>query len=110
MVDVTFPVALVVFDPDKHLISKNNSVVLGNTDNALSTDFFVFPNPVMSELQIQKPNDVTIYSIEILDVLGRAILTPVVGESINVESLASGLHFVRFETSVGMVNRTIIKN
>ncbi len=110
VVDTTFPVALVVFDPDKHLISKNNSVVLGINDNELSTEFFVFPNPVQSELQIKKPNDMTIYSIEILDVLGRTIMTPNVQDSINVEYLASGLHFIRFETSAGIVTRTIIKN
>jgi aminopeptidase N len=109
LVDTTFPVALVVFDPDKHLISKNNSVVLGVNDNDLSTEFFVFPNPVLRELQIKKPNDVTIYSIEILDVLGRTIMTPNIRESINVEHLPSGLHFVRFETSAGIVTRTIIK-
>lgn len=110
LIDATFTVALVVFDPDKHLISKNNSVVLGINDNELSTDFFVFPNPVWSELQIKKPDDVTIYSIEILDVLGRTIMTPDVQESIEVEHLPSGLHFVRFETSAGMVTRSIIKN
>jgi aminopeptidase N len=110
VVDTTFPVALVVFDPNLHLISKNNSVVLGVNDTDLSNEFFVFPNPVLNELQIKKPNDVIIYNIEILDVLGRTIMTPNVQESIMVDHLTSGLHFVRFETSTGILNRTIIKN
>ena len=38
--------------------------------------FSFFPNPVMSELQIQKPNDVTIYSIEILDVSRQSDTDP----------------------------------
>jgi aminopeptidase N len=109
LVDATFPVALVVFDPDKQLISKNNSVVLGGNDAKLTTEFFVFPNPVLSELQIKKPNDVTIYSIDIVDVIGRTIMTPNVQETIRIEQLASGLHFIRFETSAGMINRTILK-
>ena len=109
LVDVTFPVVFVAFDPDKHLISRDNSVVLGFSEFLASNEFFVFPNPVQSEFQIKKPNDVTIYSIEILDVLGRSIMTPSVQGSINVKRLASGLHFIRFETSAGTVNRTIIK-
>jgi aminopeptidase N len=109
LVDTTFPVALVVFDPDKHLISRNNSVVLGINDTKLTTNFFVFPNPVLSELQIKKPMDVTIYSIDIVDVVGRTILTPNVQELIRVEQLTPGLHFIRFETSTGMIVRTIVK-
>lgn len=110
LVDVTFPVGSVVFDPDRHIISRNNSVVLGVNENLLSTEFFVYPNPFRSELQIEKPKDVTIYRIEVLDALGRTIMTPNVQESLQLEGLSSGMHFLKFETSEGVVYRSIVKN
>ena len=109
LVDATFPVALVVFDPDKHLISKNNSVVLGINESVLSTEFFIFPNPSNIEFHIKKPSDLTIQKIEILDMLGRRVLLPEPDDIINIETLAAGLHFVRFETNKGVLHRTLVK-
>jgi len=109
LVDVTFTVAQVVFDPEKHLISRDNNVILGIEDAMLDSEFLLFPNPTVSEFQIQKPVDLTISKIVIIDVLGREVLIPELRDVINVESLSSGIHFVKFETNKGVLHRTLLK-
>ena len=109
VIDVPYTVALVVFDPDLHLISKNNNVILGTNDAVLASEFILYPNPAISEVRIQKPNDITITRIAIYDVLGRTVLTPEVGNTINIEALGTGIHFVKFETNKGTLHRTLLK-
>ena len=109
LVDVTFTGALLVFDPDMHLISRNNNVVLGINDNVLSSDFVIFPNPANVAFQIKKSNDLIIHKIEIIDVLGRKELLPEPAEMINIEALSSGVHFVLFETNKGLFHRTLLR-
>ncbi|MBV1922648.1 MAG: T9SS type A sorting domain-containing protein, partial [Flavobacteriaceae bacterium] len=107
--NISFDIGLIVVDPRAHIISRNNTVVLGINENVLASEFIIFPNPAVTEFQIKKPNDLTIESIEIYDILGRKLMTPLVQESISVESLASGMHFVLFETNRGTLQRTIVK-
>jgi hypothetical protein len=59
---------------------------------------------------MKKPTDVTIYGIEMLGVTGRTIMTPAARGSVRFKNLVSGLLFVRFQISEGIVNGTIIKN
>ena len=109
LVDVTFPVTLLLFDPELHLISKNNSVVLGIDEVDMSSSFLVVPNPTKLDFLIEKPDDVTISRILIYDALGRIVLEPKVDDIISVESISSGFHFVTFETNKGLIRRTLIK-
>ena len=109
MMNVPFTVALVVFDPDLHLISDNNNVILGVNEAVMASEFVLYPNPAVTEFQIKKPNDLIVTSIVIYDVLGRTVLTPEPNTNVNIESLGSGLHFVKFETSRGILHRTLLK-
>lgn len=107
--EISFDIGIIIVDPDYHLISRNNSVILGVNDNVLASEFIIYPNPAVSEFQIKKPNDLTIESIEIYDVLGRKLMSPIVQENISVENLASGIHFILFETNKGTLRRTLVK-
>jgi len=109
LVDVTFPVTLILFDPELHLISKNNSVVLGIDEVDMISSFLIVPNPTKLDFLIEKPDDVTISRILIYDALGRIVLQPKVDDIISVQSLSSGFHFVTFETNKGLIRRTLIK-
>jgi len=109
MMNVPFTVALVVFDPDLHLISDNNNVILGVNEAVMASEFVLYPNPAVTEFQIKKPNALIVTSIVIYDVLGRTVLTPEPNTNVNIESLGSGLHFVKFETSRGILHRTLLK-
>lgn len=109
LVDVTFPVTLILFDPEHHLISNNNSVILGVNEVDLTSSFLIVPNPTKLDFLIEKPDDITISRIHIYDALGRIVLQPRVEDIISVESLSSGFHFVTFETNKGLIHRTLIK-
>ena len=106
---VTFPVSNIQFDPEYDLISKNNTVILGADDFDLETSFSVYPNPAQTEFYIQKPNDLSISNIQIFDVLGRMVKETPYLNSINIDDLSSGLHFVRFETSKGKIHKSLLK-
>ena len=109
LVDVTFPVSLILFDPELHLISKNNSVVLDVEDYTVASKFFIVPNPVKFNFQIQKPTDVVVTKIQVYDSLGRMIFEPEVEDIINVDSISSGLYYLVFETNKGAIQRTLVK-
>ncbi len=108
IVEAAFEIGIIVVDPEYDLISRNNSV-LGVNDHTMASDFFIFPNPAKNEFHIQKPIDLTIYKMEVFDVLGRLISSPEVQENISIETLNKGLHFVRFETDKGTFQRTLLK-
>ncbi|NNL15660.1 MAG: T9SS type A sorting domain-containing protein [Flavobacteriaceae bacterium] len=106
---VTFEVDNIQFDPESDLISRNNSVVLGLSDSILDVSFVVYPNPAHSEVFIQKPNDLIISKIEILDLLGRKVKEMLFESKISIELLSSGLHFLKFETNKGTIHKRLLK-
>ena len=55
VVPVPFVVAGVTFDPNKHIISKNNVVTLANESFELEQTISVYPNPANDELHIMMP-------------------------------------------------------
>jgi aminopeptidase N len=109
LVDVTFTVTALLFDPDLDLISRNNTVVLGLNDVSLANELVLFPNPAVTEFRIEKPDDLTLSKISIFDVLGRKVLETEPMEVIPIEFLSSGLHFVRFETNYGTLYKRLLK-
>jgi aminopeptidase N len=106
---VNFEVAELRFDPEFDIISRNNAVVLGVEDFVLGNEFLLYPNPVASELHIKKQDDLSINNIEIYDTFGRRVLKTTDQNSIHVESLSTGIHFVKFTTNKGVYFKRIIK-
>lgn len=106
---VNFEVAGLLFDPEFDIISRNNTVVLGVEDFVLGNEFLLYPNPVASVLQIKKPDDLSINGVEIYDALGRRVMKATDQNSIHVESLSTGIHFVKFTTNKGVFFKRIIK-
>lgn len=106
---VNFPITSVVFDPDKHLISKNNSITLGNETFELEKAIALYPNPVKDELHVQLPSSVLLQKVSIYNNLGQLVL-----ENSNLEfslnSLSSGVYAVTIQTSEGEFHKKIIKN
>lgn len=107
--NVAFNVDNIQFDPEFDLISKDNSVVLGLNDEFLDVQFEVYPNPANNELFIQKPRDLEISNIQIYDVLGRLVKEYNMDSPLNIKALSSGLHFMIFETSHGIIHKRLLK-
>ena len=106
---INFEITNISFDPDRHLISKNNSVILGTNEFSIATGIFVYPNPSESEIHIKVPASVEVENIKIYNVLGQLVQKQDFSETINISELSTGMHFIYFETNYGRIHKTLIK-
>ena len=107
---VNFNVQYLRFDPDSHLISKNNNVTLGTEDVALDPQFVFYPNPTSGIINIQKPAMLDVNKVEIFNALGQVLYSENFSETIDVSKFAKGILFFRIETSEGIINKSVVKN
>ena len=108
IVSVPFVVTGVAFDPNKHIISKNNTATLGTENFDMNAAISVYPVPSENELTIQFPNNVTLYKVEIYNNLGQLLKTDF-KNVLDVSGLSSGVHFLKIETSEGVFHKNFIK-
>lgn len=108
IVSVPFVVTGVAFDPNKHIISKNNTASLGTENFDMNSAISVYPVPSENELTIQFPNNITLYKVEIYNNLGQLLKTDF-KNVLDVSGLSSGVHFLKIETSEGLFHKNFIK-
>ncbi|SEQ16385.1 M1 family aminopeptidase [Flavobacterium urocaniciphilum] len=108
IVSCPFPVTGVIFDPNKHIVSLNNTVTLGNESFDINSLVSVYPVPTADLLNIQLPTNFTLERVEILNNLGQLISSHE-SNQINVSHLSSGIHFVKIITSEGTIHKNFIK-
>ena len=106
---IAFTVASVEFDPDRDLISRNNSVFLSIEDETISNKLEVYPNPAQDILYINKTDALEIKGIKIYNILGQFEGSLNFSNTINIEHLTTGLHFIKFETNEGNFHKTVLK-
>jgi hypothetical protein len=108
IVSVPFGVTGVIFDPNKHIISKNNVVTLGADTFQWEQTISVYPNPANDQLHIMMPSSVQLEKVEIYNTLGQ-----LVGEKntvdFSIDQLASGVHWLKISTSEGVIHKNFIK-
>lgn len=109
IISVPFAVTGVQFDPEKDLISKNNTATLANESFELENGIAVYPNPVKDELHIQLPSNLTINSVTLFNGIGQKVQENS-SSDFSVNALSSGVYYVRIETSEGTFHKKIIKN
>lgn len=109
IVSVPFVVTGVTFDPNKHIISKNNVVTLGTESFPWEATISVYPNPANDQLHIMMPTSIQLEKVEIYNTLGQRV-----GEKNTVDfsiaDLASGVHWLKISTSEGVIHKNFIKN
>ena len=106
---ITFDIASIEVDPDFHLISRDNQVLLSNESFQLESQLQVFPNPSETFFNIKKPDNLTIETIQVYNMLGQLVLETSYKETISLEDVASGVHFVRFSTNKGTLHKSLLK-
>jgi aminopeptidase N len=99
IVSVPFVVTGVAFDPNKHIISKNNTATLGTENFDMSSAISVYPVPSENELTIQFPS---------YNNLGQLLKTDF-KNILDISGLSSGVHFLKIETSEGLFHKNFIK-
>jgi aminopeptidase N len=108
IVSVPFVVASVEFDPNRNIISKNNTVTLGTAPIEIEKTIAVYPNPVTDELHIQLPSNITLEKVIAFNSLGQKILESTTLD-FSTSALSSGIHYLEIVTSEGTFNKKIIK-
>lgn len=109
IISVPFAVTGVQFDPEKDIISKNNTATLANENFELENGIAIYPNPVQNELHIQLPSNITINSVSLFNGIGQKVLENS-NSDFSVSALSSGVYYVEIETSEGTFHKKIIKN
>ena len=107
--DVNFTVSTINFDPDYHLISKNNTTTLGIENNPfILENISLFPNPVNDILTIQISKNITFKGATLYNTLGKEMFTTT-NKEINLSKLSTGVYFIKVFTNSGNLYKKIIK-
>ncbi|VXB29432.1 Peptidase M1 [Flavobacterium sp. 9AF] len=108
IVSVPFSIASVEFDPNRHIISNNNTVTLGNENFELAQTVTLYPNPSSYNLRIQLPNTVLLNEVTFYNSLGQIVLNQYTTD-FSIENLSKGVYFVKITTSEGIIHKNFIK-
>lgn len=107
---VNFTISSINFDPEADIISKNNSVTLGNPDSLFMNKILIFPNPTSNSITIKKPDFLRVNEIRIYNIIGQLIYKSGWVYEIDLTSYSSGLLWVQFQTNEGIINKSLLKN
>ena len=108
IVSVPFVVTGVTFDPNKHIISKNNVATLTSNSFDLDQTISVYPNPANDILHIMMPSSVQLEKVEIFNTLGQ-LVGQKTDHDFSISELASGIHLLKITTSEGVIHKNFIK-
>lgn len=108
LVQSGFEVGAIWFDPEYHLISKYNEVVLSNDEMELENQIIVYPVPAKDVLHIYKPDNISIEQIQLFDMSGKMVMETTSSETINITHLESGIYFLKAFTGSGSLVKQFI--
>ena len=106
---VPFIVTSLEFDPNKNIISKNNSLVLNIKNIELET-LKLYPNPSSSILKLSLPNEVNLEKTTFYNTIGQVVKTSKNDTTWNVNDLSNGIYLLNLETNFGVKQLKFIKN
>ena len=78
-----------------------------NEENAID-QISVYPNPASGTISILNPNGMSVTKVDIIDLLGRVVLSSEKTDSIDVSSLSEGQYFVRIQGESTVVKKLSI--
>ena len=105
---VPFTVTSILFDPDKQLISKNNTFTLGSNDFEQNAAVRLYPNPTSSVLNLEIANDLKIDKVIFYNAVGQVIMTST-ATSWDVSNFSNGVYFLKVFNTSGSKTFTFIK-
>jgi aminopeptidase N len=108
IMSVPFAVVSVEYDPERHLISKNSNITLGNQAFEIENAIAVYPNPGSDVVHIQMPTTLALEKVIIYNNLGQSVLESSTLD-FSVNSLSSGVHYLDIQTNDGIYHKKFIK-
>lgn len=107
-VTLPFQAESVEFDPEHHIISRNNNITLSRDIVNPLAAIKLYPNPAGATLSIEIPESILIEKATFYNTLGQIVMEAE-GTSWNVSGLASGMHFIALETNAGNTQMKFMK-
>ena len=99
----------ITFDPNKDIISRNNTTTLSSDDFSFSNQVNVFPNPSRDYIEIELPSYANLQKVNFYTVLGQKAFESN-SNKINISGLSNGIYSIIIETSEGKALKKFIKN
>ena len=107
--NVPFTITSITFDPNKNIISKNNTATLGKEDFDLNASQ-LYLNPSNNILTLALPNGKTIDKTVFYNVSGQKIMTSNSASSWDISSWSTGIYFIKVYTDSGSKKLKFVKN
>lgn len=110
--DIAVPAGTYDITFNRSTLEYNFTSVL-SVNNFSGSNFKVYPNPTTKSWNLVSKNNNLIQSIQILDVLGKVVLTPnAVSNEITVDasSLTNGIYFAKIATATAIETIKLVKN
>ena len=108
IMNVPFVISGVEFDPERHLISGNSTIALGNQIFDLDDVVSIYPNPSSDVIHIQMPTTIALGKVTVYNNLGQIVLENTTSD-FSVTTLSSGVHYIDIQTSEGTYHKKFIK-
>ncbi|WP_338409036.1 M1 family aminopeptidase [uncultured Flavobacterium sp.] len=108
IVAVSFVVTGIEFDPNKHLISKNNSATLATAAFDLQESIYLMPNPASSFFEVILSDTVSLEKIELYNTIGQLVLQKNTA-LFSIENLSAGIFIAKIYTNKGIVVKNLLK-
>lgn len=109
IVSVPFVVTGSQFDPNRHIISNNNTTTtLSNEAFDLNQSVSLYPNPTSDVLNVMLPNTIILQSVDVYNNLGQLVLKSN-ESSFSTSVLNDGIYHVKVKTSEGVIHKNFIK-
>lgn len=86
-------------------------ISLNNNDYVFDNSVFIYPNPATTVLNYNVTANTTITAISIHDISGKVVFSNanLISNTIDIESLSSGVYFVTFQSDKNSVTKKFIK-
>ncbi len=107
--NVPFVVTDITFDPNKQLISNENSVELG-LENFELEGIALYPNPGTSQLNLKLPNGVMVEKSTFYNAIGQKVKESTNATHWQITELASGVYYIDVTTNFGSKQIKFVKN
>jgi len=98
--NVPFTVTSIEFDPNKNIISNENSAFLG-VASFEPQKFKIYPNPTSSQLTLNVPEGINIERSIFYNALGQKVMETGNQTVWNVSGLSAGIYFINVFTDLG---------
>ena len=87
---------------------------LGTSNNALASQFSVYPNPANNVINIANAENILVNAVSIVDINGRTVKSVkfdnVASAQINISDLATGVYMMNISSDKGTTTKKIVKN